>query len=299
MRNGLMSIDFTNYSFGYISIEHNNNTSVKEETNKIFMNNEYIFKQFNEFDVDYIHKSLVNVNNIYEMDIQKYEKLYSEKNTDLEKHVKNIEDIIYNVKVPLEGNIFYYHQGSRWKEGEKLIRCNRFLAKQTNMFWCGTIANKKICEIGFNAGHSCLLLLLGRDLSPLEFTIFDINRHKYTLPCFEYIKSKFSHINFEFIGGNSIIEIPKWINANPNACNTYDIVHIDGGHSEECINNDFKNTIKLLKSGGIIIIDDTDSEHISKYVDQYLNNGNFKELQIMNTGGSSNTFSHRIIQNIN
>ena len=41
------------------------------------------------------------------------------------------------------------------------------------------------------------------------------------------------------------------------------------------------------------------SEHISKYIDQYLNTGNFKELQIINTGGSANTFSHRIIQNIN
>ena len=91
----------------------------------------------------------------------------------------------------------------------------------------------------------------------------------------------------------------KWINSNPNTCYTYDIVHIDGGHSEECINNDFKNAIKLVKSGGIIIIDDTDSQHISNYVDQYLSTGDFKELQIMDTGGSANTFSHRIIQNIN
>ena len=55
----LKSIDFTNYSFGYISIEHNNNTGRKEEFHKIFTNNGYIFKQFNQFDVDYIHKSLV------------------------------------------------------------------------------------------------------------------------------------------------------------------------------------------------------------------------------------------------
>ena len=233
------------------------------------------------------------------MDIPLFEKLYRNKKNELEVHLKNIENIIYKLNEPLEGNMFYHHQSCmRWKEGDKLVRCDRFLAKQTNMFWCGTTVNKKICEIGFNAGHSSLLFLLGRDLSNLEFTIFDINRHSYTQPCFEYIKSNFSHINFEFIPGDSIIEIPKWINTNSNAHNTYDIIHIDGGHSEECINNDFKNAVKLVKKGGIIIIDDTDSKHINKYVDQYLETNNFKELHIMNTGGGPNTYSHRMIQMI-
>ena len=220
------------------------------------------------------------------------------KQNELEVHLKDIENIIYEQNIPLEGNIFYHHQSSRRKEGDKLIRCDRFLAKQTNMFWCGTTANKKICEIGFNAGHSCLLLLLGRDFSHLEFTIFDIARHKYTIPCFEYIQSKFPHITFEIIKGSSVIEMPKWITDNSGAYNTYDIVHIDGGHSEECIKNDFENSLKLIKIGGIIIIDDTDSSHINKYVDLYLNTGYFKELQIMNTGGSANTFSHRMIKKI-
>lgn len=38
-------------------------------------------------------------------------------------------------------------------------------------------ANTKICEIGFNAGHSAMLFLMGRDKTSADFTIFDIGHH--------------------------------------------------------------------------------------------------------------------------
>ena len=33
----------------------------------------------------------------------------------------------------------------------------------------------------------------------------------------------------------------------------------------------------LVKVGGLIIIDDTMDDHINKYVDLYINNGNYEE----------------------
>jgi len=57
-----------------------------------------------------------------------------------------------------------------------------------------------------------MLMLLGRNNSPLNFTVFDIGHHPYTKPSFEYIKSKFSHVNFEYVEGDSTTIMPEWIN---------------------------------------------------------------------------------------
>ena len=86
----------------------------------------------------------------------------------------------------------------------------------------------------------------------------------------EYIKSKFTHINFEYIEGDSTITMPKWIKNNKNLIWSYDVVHVDGGHSEHCILNDMKNADLLVKNNGIIIIDDTNDANINKYVDLYI-----------------------------
>ena len=45
------------------------------------------------------------------------------------------------------------------------------------------------------------------------------------------------------------------------------------------IKNDFENADNLVKIGGIIIIDDTDSEHISKRVDKYLSTGKWQNYR--------------------
>ena len=69
---------------------------------------------------------------------------------------------------------------------------------------------------------------------------------------------------------------------------------MDGGHSEVCIINDMKNADMLVRIGGILIIDDTNMDHINKYVDMYLISENYKELNVLTTSG----YPHRIIQKI-
>ena len=211
-----------------------------------------------------------------------YKKYSDEKQT----YLNDLHKIIVDSKESLEGNSFYYHL--------TLNLYPELLYKQINLFWCGKQANKKICEIGFNAGHSTMLMLLGRDKTPIDYTVFDIGEHSYVKPCLEYVKNKFNYVNFEYIEGDSTMTMPKWISINFKSIGTYDVIHVDGGHSENCINNDMRNSDKLLKVDGILIVDDTYIPHIKKCVEKYLASGKYIELNVLKTKG----YTHRIIKKI-
>jgi hypothetical protein len=187
----------------------------------------------------------------------------------------------------LEGNAFYCHMTT--------IRFPEYFPKQVNLFWAGLQAKKKICEIGFNAGHSALLLLLGSKPDVhIDFTIFDIGHHFYTRPCMEYISKKFPHVNMTYSEGDSTIVIPSVIQENPEMCETYDVVHVDGGHTEHCIQNDLFNAAKLVKKDGYIVVDDTNINYINALVDKYIASGFFKEIDCLPTSA----YAHRILQRI-
>jgi hypothetical protein len=218
------------------------------------------------------------------MDLIKTE--YENKKDEKNNYLEDLKTIIGNSNASLEGNCFYYDT--------TLDIFPELYSKQLNLFWCGKQAVENICEIGFNAGHSTMLMLLGRNTTPLNFTIFDIGHHAYTKPCVEYIKEKFSYVNFEYVEGDSTITMSEWINNHKDVMYKYDVVHVDGGHSEHCISNDMKNTDLLVKVNGIVIIDDTNVGYISHYVDLYLSTGNYIELQLCSTSG----YQHRVIQKI-
>jgi hypothetical protein len=212
------------------------------------------------------------------------EEEYENHNNEKQLILNDLQDIIIKSNCKLEGNSFYVH--------ETLNLYPSLHTKQLNIFWCGKQATTRICEIGFNAGHSTMLFLLGLDKKALDFTLFDIGEHNYTEPCYNYIKNRYPHINFEFIKGDSTETIPIWINNNQTYIGTYDIVHVDGGHSEKCITNDMKNADILIRKNGIIIVDDVYMFHINKCVDDYLSTGNYTELFLFPTIG----YTHRLIK---
>ena len=185
-----------------------------------------------------------------------------------------------------EGNCFYYHLSNR--------RFPELLYKQLNLFWCGQQAARRICEIGFNAGHSAYLMLLGQGGGALEFTVFDICEHRYVKPCIEYIKGHFPNTSLNLIEGDSTKTMPAWISAHHEALESYDVVHVDGGHTEHCITSDLENAKKLVKRGGILIIDDTNMPVINKKVDELLQNINegYEEITPFPTVG----YQHRILR---
>ena len=77
--------------------------------------------------------------------IREYENLLEER----QKYLYNIELIVIDSKTPLEGNSFYIHT--------TLYPYSELYTKQVNLFWCGKQAATRICEIGFNAGHSAMV----------------------------------------------------------------------------------------------------------------------------------------------
>lgn len=200
--------------------------------------------------------------------------------------INDLKELIVESEATLEGNCFYYHCS--------LTLCKEQYTKQVNVFAFGKGAESKVCEIGFNAGHSTILMLLGREKTKLDYTIFDIDHHQYTRPCFDYVVRQFQNVNFEFIKGNSIITMPEWIENNKHLKGSYDLIHVDGGHSEECIQNDMKNTDILIKVNGIVIIDDTDGPIIKACVEQYLSSGKYREIKVLETL----VYQHRILQKI-
>jgi len=204
--------------------------------------------------------------------------------TEKQLYIDDIKQIVINSGSSLEGNSFYYHAS--------LNIFPELYKKQVNLFWTGKQAVRRICEIGFNAGHSTLLMLLGRDKTPLDFTLFDIGHHRYTKPCLEYMKSKFPHVRFEYIEGDSTVTMPNWISENVLYSRLYDVVHVDGGHSHHCIVNDMKNADILVKLGGILIVDDTYIDYINNEVNAYLSSGKYVELDVLKSEG----YTHRIIQ---
>ena len=123
----------------------------------------------------------------------------------MENIIEDLEKIIINSDCKLEGNCFYSHN--------TLKKNKKYENKQKNLIWCGSKIKDKVCEIGFNAGHSALLMLFNNN-KDIDFTIFDIGRHKYTRPTLEYLKNYFKDTNFEYIEGNSIKTIPEWIKNN-------------------------------------------------------------------------------------
>jgi len=221
---------------------------------------------------------------------------FNSKLNNMVKIVNNIHDLINSMKkedpdMHVEGNYGNFQLNNE--------EYNDFLNKKiSNLLWAMNLTenNPNVCEIGFNTGFSSSMMMMGLYNKNPNFYIFDYNEHKYVKPCLELFKSNFNHKinNFKFIEGDSIITLPNFINENQNLMRTFDFIHIDGGHSEECIKNDLKNCDNLIKRGGIIIIDDTNYSHINNEVDFYINNYNYVELFFLDI--SKFMHPHRIIQ---
>jgi hypothetical protein len=112
-------------------------------------------------------------------------------------------------------------------------------------------------------------------------------------PCFEYIQEKFPKTTFELIQGDSRVEVKKWVDADPTTRErSFDLVHVDGGHSEDCVSNDFPNAIRLVKHGGLVVIDDVNNSYINNLTDIFIRTGLVEEVSILPTF----LYPHRVLR---
>jgi predicted O-methyltransferase YrrM len=173
--------------------------------------------------------------------------------------------IIYNIGELLEGNIFMFHHTTTYTD--------IFLNKSKNI--CNLLLNKQIknvMEIGFNSGFSTLLMLISNP--NVYITCIDIGDHKYTLPCYEKLKETFGErINLIIGDSTKVLQ---------NINTTYDLIHIDGGHTTEVATSDIIQSFRLSKTGTILIMDDYDFNNLHDLWDEYCEryNSHLKKLNI-------------------
>ena len=143
---------------------------------------------------------------------------------------------------------------------------------------------KNILEIGFNAGHSAMVMLNSTPDS-CNFYTFTLDNHAYSQPCFDIIKSVYPKRNMQITFGDSQYIVPEFLETFNEEL---DLVFIDGAHSEHWPHTDAKNTHHHLKVGGIMIFDDINIGAVGKGKNKFLKEfpNQYKHLSdIKNTGG--------------
>lgn len=180
---------------------------------------------------------------------------------------------------PLEGNCMYRHL--------TLDTWDCLLNKRKN--YQLAVKNKQtICEIGFNAGHSILAMILSNPNA--KYTLFDLGVHSYSKPCFEYLRKLFPNVSIEIIWGDSRSTLPTYHHKYPNV--TFDLIHIDGGHQREVYSADWKNSLDMSLKGSLLIFDDTDNNKINAFLDEEIQKGVVSEAdKFLETFG----YKHRIL----
>lgn len=191
---------------------------------------------------------------------------YNKHSQEIHYHANNLIEIVKKTGDPLEGNCFTNHLTTDWNDA--------LLTKRINLLEIAS-KGKKILELGFNAGHSALLLLLGCD-PDAEITFLDIGIHPYVKPCFDYINS-ISRVKKQLVIGNSLVYLPKIV-LKDGQREIYDIIHMDGGHTPDCVVNDMILLYMLLKPGGYMIIDDTEG-FILEETSSFISLGLFEVVQ--------------------
>lgn len=192
---------------------------------------------------------------------------------------EEIKKIVEDTEEPLEGNCMYkYLSFDLWD-------C---LENKRKNYQKAVRGRKRVCEIGFNAGHSFLAMIL---VNPeAQYILFDLGIHKYSKPCFEYLKKKFPDVDMKIIWGDSRDTIPTYHEQNPEI--SFDIIHIDGGHKQEVYTVDWKNSLNMSSSGSILIFDDTDNKKISSFIDEWIKKGVvYEAADFLETFG----YQHRIL----
>merc|ERR1712232_535230 len=81
-----------------------------------------------------------------------------------------------------------------------------------------------IVEIGFNAGHSSLLMLFAHPT--VTVVAFDLCEHVYTQPCFDALSAAFPG-RIQLVPGRSQHTVPRWAHGSGPCA---DLIHIDGDH---------------------------------------------------------------------
>lgn len=188
--------------------------------------------------------------------------------------VERVGEIVKAVGEPLEGNCLFKHQTMDPLPFSEL--------KQRNFLKAGA-TGARICEIGFNAGFSAYLLLSGAvqgsaaaNQKP-HMLIFDLGEHRYAAPALEALRADVGdRATVEACWGDSRTGVAQWLHSHPTEIGSFDVVHVDGGHSIDCIISDMLSAVILTRPGGLIIVDDVNDLMILDVVNMWVTRGSME-----------------------
>lgn len=168
----------------------------------------------------------------------------------------------------VEGNLMYLHHEAVLN-AESIY--GEFYPKRRN-FMAACRVSSCILEIGFNAGHSALLALA----TGLKYHGVDICEHRYCSAAAQYLQQEFAK-NFTFTAGDSLKILPKMVedaaNKPQHEQRIFDLIHIDGNHSEMHCQHDLQYALLLCKPGSWIIFNDTDFDSVKHVYDEAILQG--------------------------
>lgn len=187
---------------------------------------------------------------------------------------KMLDTIVVNSGQPfVEGSLFFY--------GNRDMHYNEvFLHKQFNLYSIAKNATN-ILEIGFNAGHSTALMLIANPTSRILH--FDLCEHAYTRQCLEFLKSVFGEHRFiDFVEGDSTKTLPAYVDEHPELHGTFDVIHIDGGHTDEVAMSDILYCERFARAGDhTLIVDDSDMDAIKRVIEYFVNKKLIREFNVL------------------
>ncbi len=108
----------------------------------------------------------------------------------------------------------------------------------------------RICEIGFNAGHSAFIWLAANP--HVHLVSFDLGVHPYTRAMGKYLRKQFRH-RFDIRYGNSVWTVPR----SEDLLHGCDLLVVDGSHSYSMTKLDLINMRQLATiKQNLVVLDD-------------------------------------------
>jgi Methyltransferase domain len=201
--------------------------------------------------------------------LHKFEDEYWEPGFDeYKEHLAALNRITMNAGVPIEGSLFYDITS---ESNLPPVPFGDFLPKRRNFaFFCS--AGNSLLEVGFNAGHSCLLALTIN--KELMYTGIDIGRHDYTLGCYEYLKSVFGS-RVRLIIGDSRQALPLLRDVGES----FDLYHVDGDHGREVFQADMYTILGMGTGKATVLVDDTWLPGVDYLCDYLLMQGRLSRIE--------------------
>jgi len=134
---------------------------------------------------------------------------------------------------------------------EQLDFLRSFVGRTYGQSACHMASGIRMCQIGFNAGHSATALLEAAPTGSVLLSL-DLGNHEYTRPLEKEVVSRVAeqrgstHI---LLVGDSAEMLPRFKDI------AFDLVFIDGNHAYEAVWLDLWNSIQLASHETVLLVD--------------------------------------------